>query len=209
MKRAHDGELVLGAHAGVDLASGRQRRDELGVRHPGELRAEHRAVAAGCDPQLARNGCGGGRVVASDHHDLHAGLARGPHRRRRLGSRRIDHADDAEPDQITLFLGARQHRRAGGQAPRSQAERAQRVPGEPVNRSLDFRPPLGGQSALGVADPLVRAAREQHVGGALRHQHDVARLLTVDVDRAHQLALRGERDLAHPLQSLLEPGRIE
>ena len=207
VERAHDPELVLRAHARVDVRAG-GRRGEIGVGHPGQVRADQRALAAGCDPQLGRDRRSRRRVVAGDHHDAHPRRVRGPHRRRRLGARRVDHADDAEPDEITLFLGARQHRRAGGQAARGEAERAQRVAGEPLDRSLDLHAPLGGEGALGVADPLVRAAREQDVGRTLRHQHD-APVLAVDMDRAHELALRGERDLAHALEPRFEPRRIE
>lgn len=57
--------------------------------------------------------------------------------------------------------------------------------------------------------PLGRAAGEQHVGGALGDDGDATLALQVGLQGAHELALRGERDLTHPFEprpsSLREP----
>ena len=92
-----------------------------------------------------------------------------------------------------LVLPGLRPERAEGDAERAQRFAGQllvRLPGSAARRSVAQGPGL-------LADQLLRAAREQHVGSALGEDQQALRPLGVAVDRAHQLALGGERHLPH------------
>ena len=76
--------------------------------------------------------------------------------------------------------------------------------GERVVGLQDLGPAGRRQRPTAVADHLEAAARQEHVGRALREHDAAALLLRVAVDRAHQLALGRERHLADARQPLVE-----
>jgi hypothetical protein len=72
---------------------------------------------------------------------------------------------------------------------------AKRRLAEAIDRGQDLGSSRAGQLLARCADPFVRAARQQYVGGALGDHRDLALSRGVGFDAAHELALGGERHL--------------
>ena len=166
-----------------------------------ELGAGDDARAGRGDAEVGGDPRGGLRVVAGDHQHAHAGGVRVGDRGARLRPRRVDHADQAEEDELALdrlvLPAAARPPAAAGRRRRACAAPGRRA-GRPSRGSRRGAPRVSGRTS--AADALVGAAGEQHVGRALGDDGDAALALAVGVQRAHQLALGGERDLADPLE---------
>ena len=129
----------------------------------------------------------------------------------RLGARRIDHADQAERTRAPARsrsesspASASRATAAGGDAQRAQRLRA---PAVHVGPRISARR-SGVSGRVPLADQLLGAAREQHVGRALgEDERRAGRSLGVGVDGAHQLALGGERHLARRARSARRSAR--
>ncbi len=150
-------------------------------------------------------------MVPGDHHDPHPGALRLADGHPRLGPGWVDDADHAQVHQLALerlprcdLPVVRHRRRRGlhvGEPPIRDRERAEFQVGQPLDVGGDLRPTGGGQPQDFAGDPLVGASGQQHVGGALGHDVDTALPLDVGLERGHELALRRERHLAHPLEA--------
>jgi hypothetical protein len=140
-------------------------------------------------------------VVAGDHHDPDAGRLRLGDRVPDLGAGRVDHADHAGEDELVLerLVGGRRLGRVERTV--GDGERAQGLIGQPVDRAEDLPPALVRQRHVARPDTLASAARQQDIRGALGHQRDLAAVGRVRFERAHQLPLGAERDLAAPAES--------
>ena len=154
------------------------------------------------DAEVAGDAGRGAGVVAGDHDDPHAGRVRLGDRRPRLRAGRVDDADHAEVDELALDrLVARavaRYRAAAGRRPPS-VRSARSASRSTVASISPRRSSVSGRDLAG--DPLVRAAGEQHVGRALGDDaRSGPRRSTSASSVRHQLALRGERDLADPLE---------
>ena len=217
LQRLHDLELVLGGHAGVhgDLRSRLVERRLVG--HRVELIAGEGLAALFDDAQIGSDAGRGERVVAGDHHRADAGAMRFGHGITHFGTRRVDDADHAGPDQVTLddvaLLGDVGHLAgcigldAGDIGQGCGAERAVRLTQRAVclaGQTLDGRENLlavaFGHRADGVANRDARAVAEQHIGRALCIDAQVAVVAAVLADHGHTLALGRERNLGHTVE---------
>src|SRR5690606_24836529 len=161
-----DAQLVLWGDAGEHrrLAYGAAERFvvELLDLHAGDRRGASRGDAeVGGDPS------GGGRVVAGDHHHAHAGTVRLGDRDASLGARWVDDADDPGEDEIVRDLLGGVGRDIAIECQIRHREGPERVAGQPVDVGKDFTASAVVERPGVVADALVRAAREEDVGGAL------------------------------------------
>jgi hypothetical protein len=150
-------------------------------------------------------------MVPGDHHDPHPSALCLADRHTRLGPRRVDDADHPQVHQLAFELLQRFERLVGrprrrrgldvGERPVGDCERAERQVGQPLDVGGDLRSADVGQPLDLAGDPLVGATGQQHVGGALRHDVDAALPLDVGLEGAHELALRCEGHLGHPLET--------
>ena len=120
---------------------------------------------------------------------------------RGLRPRRVDDPDHPEVDELALDrlvlrgllvrpAAAGRRRRASAARGRRAARRSARIS---LRRRVRQRPHL-------AADPLLGAAGEQHVRCALGDDGEPELASCVGLERAHQLALGGERHLADALE---------
>jgi hypothetical protein len=198
LQRVHDPQLVLGRHARVDGDVGHRRSQRVLVQRL-ELRSRQRERAGADDPQIAGDPERGPRMVSRDHHRAHARRGRLGDRRPDLGSRRVDDPDQPEVDQLVLDPLVRS--RVGGQRPIGHGQGPQGEIRQPVDRLQHLGAAPGCQRAHRAGDAFGGAAPEQHVGRALGDGADRSRVLGVRLQRRHELALRGERELADALES--------
>src|SRR5215203_3468807 len=105
-----------------------------------------------------------------------------------------------DPTEGALIVAARK----AGLSADALGSRFERVGEVPFARSTYLLATLIGQGARLPTDVLVRTAAHQHVGCALGKHDQALRLIGVFVDRAHELALGGERHLPHPLKARAE-----
>ncbi len=114
LQRRHQPQLVLGARAGEDVGV-LHRGGEPGIIELVEGGTGEHVVRVD-EADLAGDGAGGAGVVARDHLHADPSLPALGHRGERLGTRRIDEADEAEQDQPALDVGmdeVRSARRGG------------------------------------------------------------------------------------------------
>ena len=133
-------QLVLGGDA-AEHVQARKRRLQLVVAHRLDLGAARGSLA---ESELRADRGGRDRVVAGDHADLDAGLARDPHGLLRGGAQRVDDADQTDEGQI----GDGGHR----------IVRHRRVRRETAEREGEHPQPLLRQRPVGLED-LVAAGR--------------------------------------------------
>ena len=109
--------------------------------------------------QLGRDRYRRRRMIPRDHDRAHASLLRHPHRLSGLGTWRVDHADDAEKDEVA-FLRFADGAGHGITAQRAvgDTERAQGFLGQPIDQRQNVGATLRRERALCVAPALVRAA---------------------------------------------------
>src|SRR5690606_28807731 len=140
---------------------------------------------------------------AGDHERTDAGILRARNGLRGFGARRIDHADETEEDQVLfdrLVDSLRTERIARQQAQRDP-ERAHALPREIVDRLAYLLAALRRQRDLLLADFFLRAACKQDIRRAFREREQEFLALRIAVNRAHQLALGGERQLRETLEA--------
>ena len=201
-----DAQLVLRADAGVNGIAA-HRIQQLGVVHLLQLRPAYGPGPRLHNAQLSGNRRGRHWVVAGDHDHADACTLRRGDRRLGLRARRVDDAQNADKDQ---FLLQRLHFGVGcglialmRNAAVGDAQRAQRLGGQLLDRGQNLRPPFFSQRAHLVAATFVRAARQQHIGSTLGdHGHRIC-VLGVGLHCAHQLAVGGEGHLADAGKALV------
>ena len=115
-------------------------RLELVVVHRLQLVAADDRGVTGDDAHPPGDGLGGQAVVARHHHDADAGAAALVHGVGHLGTGRVEHADEAEKDEVVLGLVL--GRMGAGHGPASNRQHAQGLPREGVVGLGDLRPQL-------------------------------------------------------------------
>ena len=179
-----DLELVLGGHARVHGHFGRGLVERGLIGQLVELVAGQGLAILGDDAKVGGDAGGGQRVVAGDHHRADAGTMGLGHGVAHLGTRRIDNADHAIPDEIGFngfgLIGDVGHlacsidaytghisQRTGFQRTAGLAKRTVGLGGETFD---------GGENRLAIAfgeltdlttHADARAVAQQHVGRAL------------------------------------------
>ena len=157
-------QLLLGVDAREDDVAFAQPGPQLAVVDGRELGpGDHvRVPVDQADP--AGDRLGGAAAVARDHDEPDPGAAAAADRVRHLGTRRVDHPDEAEEleialDRIRVVAGV------GGQHAPGTGEHAQRVALHRLLGRRRLRPRLCGQ----------RRARQDELGGALDVRHAARR----------------------------------
>jgi hypothetical protein len=110
--------------------------------------------------QLGRDRYRRRRMIPRDHDRAHASLLRHPHRLGGLGTWRVDHADDAEKDEVAFLRSLMVLVTASRRSKRYDTERAQGFLGQPIDQRQNVGATLRPERALGVTPALVRAARQ-------------------------------------------------
>ena len=165
-----------------------------------ELRAGDDVRACGRDAEVGGDPRRGVRMVARDHQHANASGLRVDDGATDFRPRRIDYPDQAEVDELPLDRFVLRRRFVRWQRPVGDRERSHCEVAEPVDRREDLAPALLGKRAHTAAEALLGATGKQHVGSALRDDGEAGLALAVGVQRGHQLALGGERNLADALE---------
>ena len=129
LQRIDDAQFVFGIHPGVDGHVRSRARERVG-RQLLQLCSRRRA-AVGADPELSGNDACRAWMVARDHDGTNAGVFCARDRVFRLGTRRIDDADQSGEHEI-LFdpfvrMGRMLRQRLARQPSAGDAERPQRL----------------------------------------------------------------------------------
>ena len=155
LQRLDDPQLVLGVDACVNGDLANDAVEHL-IGHPGDLRAADGACTAGGDPELLGDHRSGPRMVAGDHDRADACGSRAGDGGPGLLTRRVDHPDQSEEDQILLdaIVEVLRAERVPRQRAVGHRDGPQGLPGELVDHLADPGPPPGIERFALLADEL-------------------------------------------------------
>ena len=225
LQRFDDFQLVFRRNARVhgDFAGGLVER--LLVRQLVELNAgEHFATKVGAadraavsvrfnNAQIAGDACRGKRMVTGNHDGADAGAMRFGDGIAHFGTRRIDDADHADPDQVAFqhiaLVGDVRHvtggvdahawhcgERRGAEWPVRLAQRTIRFGGQAFHGGEDLLAIALRHRSYGTVDRDAAAVAEQYVGGTLGEDGETPGIGVVLRDDGHAFAVGGEWNLA-------------
>ena len=206
-----------------DFAGGLVER--LLVRQLVELNAgEHFATKVGAadraavsvrfnNAQIAGDACRGKRMVTGNHDGADAGAMRFGDGIAHFGTRRIDDADHADPDQVAFqhiaLVGDVRHvtggvdahawhcgERRGAEWPVRLAQRTIRFGGQAFHGGEDLLAIALRHRSYGTVDRDAAAVAEQYVGGTLGEDGETPGIGVVLRDDGHAFAVGGEWNLA-------------
>ena len=207
-----------------DFAGGLVER--LLVRQLVELNAgEHFATKVGAadraavsvrfnNAQIAGDACRGKRMVTGNHDGADAGAMRFGDGIAHFGTRRIDDADHADPDQVAfqhialvgdvgdVTGGVDAHarhcgERRGAEWPVRLAQRTIRFGGQAFHGGEDLLAIALRHRSYGTVDRDAAAVAEQHVGGAFSKDGETPGISVILRDDGHAFAIGSEGNLAH------------
>ena len=225
LQRFDDFQLVFRRNARVhgDFAGGLVER--LLVRQLVELNAgEHFATKVGAadraavsvrfnNAQIAGDACRGKRMVTGNHDGADAGAMRFGDGIAHFGTRRIDDADHADPDQVAfqhialvgdvgdVTGGVDAHarhcgERSGAERTVGLAQRAVRFGGQAFHGGEDLLAIALRHRSYGTVDRDAAAVAEQYIGGTLGEDGETPGIGVVLRDDGHAFAVGGEWNLA-------------
>ena len=225
LQRFDDFQLVFRRNARVhgDFAGGLVER--LLVRQLVELNAgEHFATKVGAadraavsvrfnNAQIAGDACRGKRMVTGNHDGADAGAMRFGDGIAHFGTRRIDDADHADPDQVAFqhiaLVGDVRHvtggvdahawhcgERRGAEWPVRLAQRTIRFGGQAFHGGEDLLAIALRHRSYGTVDRDAAAVAEQYIGGTLGEDGETPGIGVVLRDDGHAFAVGGEWNLA-------------
>ena len=166
------------------------------------------------DAQIAGDACRGKRMVTGNHDGADAGAMRFGDGIAHFGTRRIDDADHADPDQVAfqhialvgdvgdVTGGVDAHarhcgERRGAEWPVRLAQRTIRFGGQAFHGGEDLLAIALRHRSYGTVDRDAAAVAEQHVGGAFSKDGETPGISVILRDDGHAFAIGSEGNLAH------------
>ena len=211
LQRADNSQLMPWCHTSEN-GNGTDSNLQCLVRHSLQFRPRNNCRTRSSDTCLQRDGQCGRGMIAGNQHGPDSGGPGAFNSRSRLRPGGIQHADQAQENQVTFQL--LRLRRTGCSrgtlaAPEGHTERAQRTGGQSFILRED-----GGATSLSeferlLACQFVGAECQQGSGRAFGEDILLVRRTFCLVQRTHELALRRERCLSHPWIPDPERGLIE